>query len=139
MFTHNSASRNGGALCALGTNITLGDNINIAFNSARNGGAMYLESGASFTVSFPIELNISALEYGGAIYHQDTVTSVQCNFVNTSHFEQLPYCFLQFTYTLYKILQAHQYIEIIFKCNSTTNPLVEMDNRYMEDYWIDVG
>ncbi len=70
LFTHNSASRNGGALCLIGTNITVRDTVNIASNSARNGGAMYLESGAFFTISDLIKLNIfrnSASEYGGAI------------------------------------------------------------------------
>ncbi len=79
LFTHNSASINGGALYVIGTNITVRDTVNIAFNSARNGGAMYLES---VTISNPIQLNISqnaATEYGGAIYHLDTATSVQCN------------------------------------------------------------
>ncbi len=109
LFTHNSASRNGGAFYGLNSNMTVKSNINIIFNSAQNGGAMYLESGAFFTISHPIELSISqnsATEYGGAIYHQDTVTPFQCNFVNHSHYEPLPYCFLQFKVSTYRLLQV---------------------------------
>ena len=45
-FIQNSASKNGGALYTIGTNVTVKGTINITLNSAQNGGAMYLESGA---------------------------------------------------------------------------------------------
>lgn len=52
-FIHNRADTNGGAIYAIGTNITVGNLVTASFelNSAQNGAAVYLKTTATITLN----------------------------------------------------------------------------------------
>jgi predicted outer membrane repeat protein len=102
LFKNNSAHEDGGALYAIGTDIVIDSygRMNFSYNSAQNGGAMHLST-SFLTFNYMAKLFTTcnyASKYGGGIYHEDVVTTSQCNFYNsdTTHVSKLPYCFLKF-------------------------------------------
>lgn len=111
LFECNRADTNGGALYALGTNITIElylerttyfyryGVVNFVANSAQNGGAMFLRGRSVLNLDFFSTINASfnqAAEYGGAIYHEDLITPSQCSYEmgESEDISTLPRCFI---------------------------------------------
>ena len=82
-FTDNVADLNGGAIYILGATIAFKENAEFTSNSAENGGAMFFIYSAVMILTSDTEIttsNNTATKYGGAMYHEDSATSVQCEY-----------------------------------------------------------
>ena len=100
-FSLNMAETDGGAIHALGTNITTTRQTTLIFanNSAQHGGAIYFNREAALTMAVQVFINTSynhATGSGGALYYEDNTVPIQCNFTvyQDKGIELLPSCFL---------------------------------------------
>ena len=101
LFTHNTADRDGGAIYAQQTSISLYNYTSFKCNIAENGGAIYLTTASFLTFNRGVNLSLSynhATKYGGGIYNEDIASSTQCNEKSTKELSILPYCFIRSTY-----------------------------------------
>ena len=101
LFTLNVAERDGGALYAMGTDITFGSSVNFTYNSAQNGGAMYFRSDSILRLTGHLTTSYNhAYHYGGGIFNEDNTTPNQCGIdfdknLSDNEIMLLPYCFMQ--------------------------------------------
>ena len=98
-FEHNSAKKNGGAICATGAVINLNNSMMFVFNSAYNGGAVYLNGQSFMTLNYVSHFNFSfnaALGYGGGIYHVDNTDHFQCSYSRATILPESSHCLLKF-------------------------------------------
>ena len=100
-FAYNMASRDGGALYATSSTITLKTLVQFAYNSAQNGGVVYLKTAARLMLQkrlgamFRTSHN-QASEFGGVIYNEDSAALIQCGYEPEEvGVDQLPHCPLQ--------------------------------------------